>query len=813
MATTIRNKLLSSAQKSLEKGNLTRAIKQYNKLLDLHPDDVRVRLRIGDLQARLGKRREAIETYEQVAEEYYYQGFYLKSVAVLKQILRLDSTRTDIQVRLAELYQQLNLVSDGMAQYRAVAQRFRERGETDRYVEVLSRLVQLDPDDVKTLVTMGEQLSQLGRVDEAADGFAKAADRLFQTGRLNEYTKVAERYLFHRTGDTTRVRRLIRVYLDRGDTKRALAKLQMLFKVDAKDVEGLELLAEAFLQIGKQGKSVKVLLELADVYTQQGQEELAMETYRRVVSMDPGNDKACTHLGIAPATQQQAMAQQSFIPVEPLEPLEDDVAAPTPPSNWRRVRPASGLFQMPTGLVTCAGAVDDEQEEHLNRLLVEAAGYAKVGLNDHASAALRSALEIDPRNITVREHIIDFALAVGDVGRATLELSALARLCWEPDAVRAASYLKRALRNSPDEPELIALITELGLQGVDLDEFMVRRSEAELEIIEVEDLEDPETFSDRPLSESGFDRQSTSVSDSPYELLSAAAAADTQAEVAAQLAASGDHAVVANTEAFLEDIGARDEQLFDNTALSQSQDWVPFAPAVDPPAVEVPSIPRPMPVSNDTDDAIGHAAAELERQLAMQDSGLHGMPPSGPFDVPPALHSVDDDDDDLDDLFLDPDEVDLSSTIDLSDEIGGALIDGSVPIEIATLDVVANQPNAIALSTPPPPVQDNQPTRFDIPGHSTGIGMPSAAPHSPSGFGDNGQVSRLDLPPLPSQLPKSLTDDLRELEFYSAAGLRDEAQTLLFELTTNFPEHAQFIMERMEKIREQVDLPAVGQNA
>ena len=97
-----RTKVLAAAQKHLSKGNYDRAIAEYKKLVDADPRDVRTWLKIGDLYTRKGAHREATETYFRVAEHYATQGFFLKAVAVYKQILKLQPGRLDIQpVQLA----------------------------------------------------------------------------------------------------------------------------------------------------------------------------------------------------------------------------------------------------------------------------------------------------------------------------------------------------------------------------------------------------------------------------------------------------------------------------------------------------------------------------------------------------------------------------------------------------------------------------------------------------------------------------------------------------------------------------------------
>ena len=116
-----RTKILEAAQKHLAKGAYDKAIVEFQKLVRADPTDVRTWLKIGDLYARKGSTKEAVDTYVKVADQYASQGFFLKAVAVQKQILKLDGSRLDVHLRLGEMYEQLQLVSDALATYETVA--------------------------------------------------------------------------------------------------------------------------------------------------------------------------------------------------------------------------------------------------------------------------------------------------------------------------------------------------------------------------------------------------------------------------------------------------------------------------------------------------------------------------------------------------------------------------------------------------------------------------------------------------------------------------------------------------------------------
>src|ERR1051325_8148360 len=97
-----KNRLMEAAQKFVEKGQTDKAIKEYLKVVEEDAKDVRVWLKIGDLYAKKNDKDKAPETYLRVAEFYGEQGFYLKAVAVYKQVLKLDPRLIQVNIKLAE---------------------------------------------------------------------------------------------------------------------------------------------------------------------------------------------------------------------------------------------------------------------------------------------------------------------------------------------------------------------------------------------------------------------------------------------------------------------------------------------------------------------------------------------------------------------------------------------------------------------------------------------------------------------------------------------------------------------------------------
>ena len=98
-----KEKLIESAQKSLKKKQLARAIKDYIKVVEIDPADVRSRQKLAELLVRTNRGAEAYEHFEAVAKYFSTNGFYLKAIAIYKQMQRLDPSQVALFSRLAEL--------------------------------------------------------------------------------------------------------------------------------------------------------------------------------------------------------------------------------------------------------------------------------------------------------------------------------------------------------------------------------------------------------------------------------------------------------------------------------------------------------------------------------------------------------------------------------------------------------------------------------------------------------------------------------------------------------------------------------------
>src|SRR3954464_3680056 len=281
-----KNKVIESAVKLIAKGSFDKAVKEYQRVLESDPDEVRVLQKLAELYQKMNRKSDAADCFEKVARTYAAQGFYLKAVALYKQVLKVID-RVEVNVKLAELYQQLGLVGDATKEWQTVSAYYDKIGDTKASLDTLKKLVDLDPDNVAARIRLGEQYARQDNLIEAVTELRRAAQYLQRNGRQDDYLRVAERISHLDQADVGLAKELAEQYLSRGDSKRALAKLQICFKANPRDLGTLQMLARAFQELGQRSETVSVLKELARVHADAGRNDEARKAYAQAQELAP----------------------------------------------------------------------------------------------------------------------------------------------------------------------------------------------------------------------------------------------------------------------------------------------------------------------------------------------------------------------------------------------------------------------------------------------------------------------------------------------------------------------------------------------
>jgi tetratricopeptide (TPR) repeat protein len=275
-----RAKTVQDAERFMKSGKIGDAISVYRKIAEDNPRDLNTTNKLGDLLVKAGKAQEAMRYFLRIAEFYAKDGFYLKAIAMYKKMTKIDASSLDCQVRLADLYHQQGLAIEAKAQYLQVADHLIKAGHFGRAIEVLPKVVELDPDNLKVRMMLADLLGRTDKHDDAAAAFAGVVEVLHRNGSTDEAIKVARRGLKASPASGAIIARMLVILRSmESPTKEFLALAEEMAAGHGKSPRVLALLGEARRRAGREDDSEEVLDRLVAL------DELQNETLPEVMEV------------------------------------------------------------------------------------------------------------------------------------------------------------------------------------------------------------------------------------------------------------------------------------------------------------------------------------------------------------------------------------------------------------------------------------------------------------------------------------------------------------------------------------------------
>ena len=317
-------------------GFTVKAIAMYKKICKLKPS-LESLLKLAELYTQQGLFNDARAQYLQVAEEFLKANELENAVRIFQKILEMDPENSNMRIRLAEVYVRLHKKNEAWQIFTAAAESLRSKGSLNEAEAVLQRMLKLDPGNTYALLMQGRNLLESGDaagaaatlqkitdIDSNAEGLRDLLKAYLQTGQLSEAGTVAGKLLtvhndlaaistfadsLMQAGQFENALQLFDQHAERllaensskvleslhaiighvRDNPDSLQKLLDLFHKagDTSHVsEVMELLAHASVQSGDLTKSRDLYQKLAQI---EPQNSLHMQNYQQVVSQMSGS--------------------------------------------------------------------------------------------------------------------------------------------------------------------------------------------------------------------------------------------------------------------------------------------------------------------------------------------------------------------------------------------------------------------------------------------------------------------------------------------------------------------------------------------
>jgi len=300
-------------------GFTVKAIAMYKKISKLKPS-LEGLLKLAELYTQQGLFNDARAQYLQVAEEFLKAGELENAVRIFQKILEMDPENGAMRVRLAEVYVRLGKKTEAWQIFTAAAESMRSKGLLSGADEVLQRMLTLDPGNTYALLMQGKNLLESGDAAGAVTALQKVADidsnrdglrdllkAYLQTGQLSEAGSVANKLLtvhndlgaissfadaLMQAGQYENALQLYDQHADRllaENSDKVLDHLHSIIGHVRENPDSLQKLLDLFNKAGENTHVSEVLELLAHASVQSGDLPRARDLYQRLAQVEPQN--------------------------------------------------------------------------------------------------------------------------------------------------------------------------------------------------------------------------------------------------------------------------------------------------------------------------------------------------------------------------------------------------------------------------------------------------------------------------------------------------------------------------------------------
>ena len=252
-----KDKLIEDSQKFASRGQFDKAARVYEQIITLEPAVISHRQKLADLLIKCANFDDARKELETVAKHFSNNGFYLKAIAVYKQLQKFFPADISLSLTLAELNEKHGLVANALAEYKLVHERYEKSGKIPEALNILERMQGIDPQNIPIKVKLAETYVQYGKKTEAYAVFLKTATLLIERNDNQALAKVCSRVQQHFSEKPDFLFEVLSELIRQGNAAAAIGTLQALLRSDPGNKGVWELIIQAYQLLG-QPERVKV---------------------------------------------------------------------------------------------------------------------------------------------------------------------------------------------------------------------------------------------------------------------------------------------------------------------------------------------------------------------------------------------------------------------------------------------------------------------------------------------------------------------------------------------------------------------------
>jgi tetratricopeptide (TPR) repeat protein len=428
-------------------GFTVKAIAMYKKISKLKPS-LDSLLKLAELYTQQGLLNDARAQYQQIADEFQKAGEWENAARIYQKILEMDPENSKMRVQLAEVYVRLGKKADAWQIFTAAAEGLRAKGSLSEAEEILQRMLALDPASTYALLMQAKNLLESGDaaaaittllkvpdIDSNADGLRDLLKAYLQTGQLSEAGTAASKLLtihndlnaissfadaLMQAGQYESALQLIDQHAERllaQNSEKVLNHLHSIIGHVRDNPDSLQKLLALFNKAGENTHVGEVLELLAHASVQSGDLTRARDLYQKLAQIEPQNplhmqnyQQVVNRIGGTTGTK--------LITPEEAVVLIDDLEATAPAIHQH---------------------YSDETALSVRSALTDAELFISYNMPAKALGPLLSALPLAPRDLRINQRLAALHTRAGRFAEAALCCRTLQALYSEADYPDEAS--------------------------------------------------------------------------------------------------------------------------------------------------------------------------------------------------------------------------------------------------------------------------------------------------------------------------------------------------------------------------------------
>ncbi len=529
---------LNLIQKHIQRGQIDKAIKELENIIDVEQDEASLHIKLGDLLLRKSRKQEAKDAYNRAASIYLKDGFNNRAIATYKMVSRIDPNNLDVNINIAELFEKQGLIGDALQQYKYAAKMYGKQGKFPETIRVLQKVLDLDPTNSAAKIKMAEIHFKNSDPCAAYEIIGELSQEYKEKKAFQEQVKTLEYFLGIEPKDKYLLKEIARAYIHLGNSEEGLKRIQAAQKLDQKDVGTMLILAETYIVLDKYNDAESIycdilrqdnknhrakfglskiflgkdnvdeaikelepfyndfvenseLLELADFYNEALKKkpnsidilEKLAEIYRYYNNIDKLSvvyEQLAGAYEINGQTEKADFLYQKILQINP-----NHVKAK---SYFER-----GNHELFTGAFS--DHATEANSDVINEHITEANVYLKYGLYDQVQEHIDFVLNEDKNNLDARILLKDLLLAQNEKKKAVDELFSLSEYCLvvEKNTQLGIKFLQEVLKVVPDNPKAMERLENLGANATVMPDAGAKTTESfddfKSEIPDIENFE------------------------------------------------------------------------------------------------------------------------------------------------------------------------------------------------------------------------------------------------------------------------------------------------------------------------------------